>query len=178
LQSGAAGIVQRRRSDGSLMGGRIADLHFLRLEVLVVFRGSGEQEGVGDSGLAVIDFCDYVGAAQPVRLGEIGGRPLRGMVRMRMVEAGDLEVAAPRQTRYFNQLGGGDLVAAVGGIEANVGCMCERNNLPALRRGAAQQSAAALVRIGSLAVSAKFAKQDSWNYKCVHVQQVGESLEG
>ena len=46
-----------------------------RLEALVFLGGPGQQEGVGDRGFALVDGGDDIGTAQPVGLGQVGGRP-------------------------------------------------------------------------------------------------------
>ena len=70
---------------------RVVDWIVSCYKVLVFFGGAGEQKGVGDRGLALGDCGDDIGAAEPVRFGEVGGGPLRGVVGVGVVEAGDLE---------------------------------------------------------------------------------------
>jgi|GEM_PF-3824594 len=60
-------------------------------EGFVVFAGAGEEEAVGDLCGALLDGGDDVGAAEPVGFGEVGGRPLGGVVRVGVVEAYDVE---------------------------------------------------------------------------------------
>jgi hypothetical protein len=87
---------------------------------------------------------------------EVGGRPLRGMVGMRVVEACDVKAAAACFALDFYQLGGSDLIAVVGGIGADVSGGQGSFNEPSRvgLRKSAEQSTAALVRIGLFAVSA------------------------
>src|SRR5208283_5442030 len=56
-------------------------------EFLVLLAGAGEQERVGDGGVALIDTGDDVRTADPVRLGKIRLRPLRGTIRVRVLPA-------------------------------------------------------------------------------------------
>ena len=52
--------------------------------------------------------------------GEVGLRPLRGVVGVRVVEADDVEAVAARLALDFDQLLRGDVVAVVGGVGAGV----------------------------------------------------------
>jgi hypothetical protein len=60
-------------------------------EGFVVFGGAGEEEAVGEGGVALFDGGDDVGAAEPVGFGEVGGGPLGGVVGVGVVEAYDVE---------------------------------------------------------------------------------------
>src|SRR5215469_2330234 len=72
----------------------LADVDGDLLEALVFLGGSGEKEGVGGGGAAAGNGGDDVNAADPVGLFEVRRRPLRRVVRMGVVEAGDIEPLA------------------------------------------------------------------------------------
>ena len=92
----------------------------LRVEALVVFGGAGEEEGVGGVALPFGDGGDDVGAAEPVGFGEVGRRPLRGVVGVGVVEADDVEAAVAGLALGGDELFGCDVVAVVGGVGAGV----------------------------------------------------------
>src|SRR5277367_811452 len=69
------------------------DLNLFIKKGFIVFARSCEQEGVCLLRDAAGDCGDDVRAAEPVCFGEIGLRPLCRMVRMRVVEADDVEPA-------------------------------------------------------------------------------------
>ena len=79
-----------------------------------------EFEGVRERGLPFFHAGDDVGAAEPVGLGQVGRRPLGGMVRMGMVEADDVFAALAAFTLDAHQFLGIDVVAVVGGVGAGV----------------------------------------------------------
>src|SRR5579872_1926488 len=87
------------------------DLDRLAFETLVVFGGSGEAEGVRLAGRAVFDGSDEVAAADPVSLGEVGGRPAGGVIGMGMVEADDVETALAAGALDADELLRSDVVA-------------------------------------------------------------------
>ena len=112
-----------------------ADKDGLGFKVLVFLGGAGEEEGVGDGGFALGNGGDDVGAAQPVGFGKVGERPLRGVVGVGVVEAGDVEALAAGLALDFDQFERGDLVAVVGGVGAGVAGGDGGFNLPAVGGG-------------------------------------------
>src|SRR5579871_1892171 len=72
------------------------DFNFFVDELFVGFVGSGQLERVRDVGFALGDARDHVRTADPVGFREIGWRPLRGMIGVRVVEADDVFVAVAR----------------------------------------------------------------------------------
>ena len=90
-----------------------------------------------------------------MRLGKIGGRPLRRVIGMRVIEAGDLKAAAARFLRNLDQLRRSNFIAVVRRIRARVRCAYNGFDLPARRSGLTQQCPATLARVGLFAVSAE-----------------------
>jgi len=89
-------------------------------------------------------------------LGVVGLRPLGGMVGMGMVEADDVLFALAGFTLNMHQLFGMDVVAVLRRISARVAGAHERSDhTSAVVFKAAEQHAAALVRIGLLAMLAE-----------------------
>jgi hypothetical protein len=85
----------------------------LRLEMLVFFGSAGEEKRVCNSGLAMGDLGDDIAAAKPVGLREVSGRPLRGVVGVRVIEAGDFEALAAGLALNADKLDWRNLVAVV-----------------------------------------------------------------
>src|SRR6516162_4072579 len=81
-----------RRDAATTAAGTAALLDFdlLDYQCLVRFVASLQFEGVGEDRLALLDAGDHVRAADPMGFFVIGLRPLRGMIRVRMVEADDV----------------------------------------------------------------------------------------
>ena len=78
-------------------------------EGFVVFPGAGEQEAVGDGGMAgglvAVHGGDDVGATKPVGFREVGGADhMRGVVRVRVVEANDVEAGVAGFALGFDEL--------------------------------------------------------------------------
>ena len=111
-----------------------------RFKILVFLGGSGEEEGVGEGGFALGYGGDDVATAEPVGLGKVSGRPLGGVVRMGVVEAGDVEALAARLALDFDQLDGSDLVAVVGRVSAGVAGGDGGLDLPAVGGGIASSA--------------------------------------
>ena len=63
---------------------------------------------------------DDVGAAEPVGFGEVGGRPLGGVVGVGVVEADDVEAAVAGLALRGDEFLGRDVVAVVRGVGAGV----------------------------------------------------------
>jgi len=85
----------------------------LVLEALVFLRGAGEEKGIGHLGFALRDLGDDVAAADPMSLGEIGGRPLRRVVGMGVIEAGDVETLFGGFALDLYQFNGSNVVAVM-----------------------------------------------------------------
>src|SRR5208283_3661581 len=124
-------------------------------EFLVLLAGAGEQERVGDGGVALIDTGDDVRTADPVRLGKIRLRPLRGTIRVRVIEANDVQTLLACLALDADELLGRDVEAVVRAVGAGVAGADDLADVVAIRRSVAQQHAAALVRIGLFAVRAQ-----------------------
>ena len=62
-------------------------------QLLVGFVAAGELEGIGQHGFAFFHAGDDVGTAKPVGFGEVGLRPLRRMIWVRVIEADDVLAA-------------------------------------------------------------------------------------
>src|SRR5581483_9984371 len=86
-------------------------------------------------------------------LGEIGRRPLRWMIGMRVIEARNLQPLGPRLALNLHQLHRGNVVAIVRRIRARIARPHGLDNRPGLLHAMAEQGAAALVRIRLFAVS-------------------------
>src|SRR5580698_404775 len=124
------------------------------LKMLFFFAGAGEEERVGGGCVAVGDGGDDVGAAEPVGFGQIGCGPLRGVVGVGVVEAGDAQAQLAGVALDFDELKGSDLIAVVSGVSADVAGGDGGVDLPALGLCMAEERAAALVGVGLLAVGA------------------------
>src|SRR5258708_32185542 len=99
-----------RRGGGEVS--RDIDLNGFVLKFLVVLSGSAQQKGVRGCRFALFDAGDDVGTTQPVGLGEVGRGPLRGMVRVRVIKADDVQSEATRLPLNFDEFLRGDVVAA------------------------------------------------------------------
>ena len=62
-------------------------------KALVFFTVARQQKRIRLPRRALFDSSNHIRAAQPVRLGKVGRGPLRGMIRMRMVEADNIQTA-------------------------------------------------------------------------------------
>src|SRR6185369_12203240 len=114
------------------------DQYGFQLKVLVFFAGAGEEEGVGHGGFALRYFGDDVGAAEPVSFGQIGGRPLRGVVGVRVIKACDVEIATSCFALDSDQFDKSNLIAVVGGIGTDVSGANRKVDDPAFRCGSAE----------------------------------------
>jgi hypothetical protein len=124
-------------------------------ELFVLLGGAGEEEGVGDGGLAVLDGGDDVAAADPVGFGEVGLRPPRGVVGVGVVEADDVQRKAAGLALDADQLLGRNVVAVVRAVGARVAGADDLADAISLGRRVAEEDAAALVGVGLLAVRAE-----------------------
>src|SRR5437868_2965306 len=119
-----------------------------------LFAGALQSKRIGAIGLAFHHAGDDVRTAEPVRFSQIGPRPLRRAIGMRVVKADDVETAGASTALRPNQLFWRDVEAVAGAVAARVaaghsGC---HGALVALHL--AQQHSAAFVRISLLAVAA------------------------
>jgi hypothetical protein len=85
---------------------------------------------------------------------QVSEGPSCRVVGVRVVEAGDVEALTHGIALDLDYLDGGYLIAIVGGISAGVAGADSADDAPALGRGVAEKSAAALVRVGFFAVGA------------------------
>src|ERR1035438_2400266 len=104
----------------TLQGNGLCERYLLVHELLVGLVAAGQFKRGRYGGFALLDAGDYVGAAHPVSFGEIGGRPLGGMIGMGVVEADDIFSALAAFALNADQLFRIDLVAVVGRIVAHV----------------------------------------------------------
>ena len=65
-----------------------------------------------------------------MRLGEVGGGPLSGVVWVRVVEADDVEPEGAGLPLNFDELLRGDVVAVVRGVSAGVAAACRTSTRP------------------------------------------------
>src|SRR6266478_454700 len=132
------------------------NFNLLIRQLLIILVCAGQFERISQRSLALFDAGDDVGAAKPVGFSEVGGRPLRGVVGMGVVEADDVLFALAAFALDAYQFLGIDVVAVLGRVSARVsgageGC---HNASPIIVR-AAEQHTTAFVGIGFLAVLAK-----------------------
>ena len=85
---------------------------------------------------------------------EVGWRPARGMIGMRVVEADDVEVALAGLALHPHQFARIDVVAVLGRIDAGVAAADGGPHLAGVASHNSQQYPTALVRVGLLAVAA------------------------
>ena len=130
----------------------------LDVNALVFFQRSRKNEGIGRGGRPCSTAGDQVRAADPVRLREVGWRPLRRMIGMRVVEADDLQSALASVALGANQLARIDMVLGALGIEwpRSGSGRCLHNASVAIE--CADQDAAAFLRISFFAVAANILK--------------------
>src|SRR5579872_1479079 len=106
----------------------LCNLNLFVKEALVVLVGAGKFKRVGNGRLTLLHAGDDVGAADPVGLGEVGRRPLGGMVGVGMIEADDVLAAAAAFTLDSHQFLGIDIVAVVRGICTGVAAARSRGH--------------------------------------------------
>ena len=141
-------------------------------------------EGVAIFGFAFGYSCDEVGAAQPVGFSEVGGGPLGGVVGVGVVEADDVVLVAAGFALDFDELGGVDVVAVVGGIETGVAGGDDAVDFVGVGEGVAEEDAAALVGVGLLAVGAELGvvgegdAEHGWSFEGWRVRVFGEGDNG
>src|SRR5579883_417490 len=130
-------------------------LHLNRfvLKGFVVFARACEQERIGLPGNALLDRRNDIRAADPVRFSKIGLRPLRWMVRMRVVETYNIEPALAPLALNADQFLWRDAVTVVGRVGAHVSGTHSFFHFIHSFMGAAQQHTTTLVRIGLFPMS-------------------------
>src|ERR1017187_6028482 len=124
-------------------------------ELLVLLACAGQQERIRNRSLPLVDASNDVGAADPVGLVKIRLRPLLRTGVVRVVDVDDVESQAACLTLDFDQFLGRDVVAIVGAVGARIARAYDLPNVISVGRCVAQHSAAALVRVGLLAVRAQ-----------------------
>lgn len=135
--------------------GGLCQLNRLVEKLFVALIGTAESERIGNSSFALLHAGDHVGAADPMRFGEIGLRPLRRMIGMGVVEANDVFSAFPAFALDAYQFSRVDVVAIMGGIGASVATPSRRgDDSSSIVFKPTQQNAAAFVRIGFFPVLA------------------------
>ena len=123
---------------------------------MLVFLGcAGQQIGVSGRGPAVRDFGDDVAAGQPVGFGEVGGRPVCGVIGVGVVEAGDFKAATVGFAYDAHQFSRRDLVAAAGGAGACIHGGEGGGDPPSAGAGPPEQGAAAFLGIAFFPVGAE-----------------------
>src|SRR5882724_6497564 len=117
-------------------------------QLLVVLVTPRQLERISQRGLAFLYAGDDVRAAEPVRLRQIGLRPLSGMVRMRVIETDDVLAVLAAVALDANQFLRIDVVAVVSGIGSRVAGPRHRSHATgAVLAHLSKQHAAALVGI-------------------------------
>ena len=143
--------------DESLQAGPASSpLEFLIKQSFVILISAGEFERIRYRRFSFLHAGDHVRAAEPVGFGEIGWRPLGGMVGMGVVEADDIFSAVAAFALDANQFARIDVVAVVRRVGPSVAAARRRGHA----RGrvifeAAEQHAAAFVWVGFFAVLAE-----------------------
>ncbi len=120
--------------------------------MLFLLGGAGEEEGAGGGRFSAADFGNEVEAAEPVRFGEVGLRPLGRVIGMGVVEAGDFEATQMGVAQDGGQIFGRDPVAVAWRLFFRVGGGYNGGDLPAAGGAGAEENAATLVGIGALSV--------------------------
>lgn len=104
------------------------DIDWLIRERLVSFIGARKLKRVRHVRFALGHTRNDVGAADPVRLLEVGPRPLRGVIWMGVIEADDVLVPLARLALDANELLGIDVIAVLGRIGAGVAAASGRRD--------------------------------------------------
>lgn len=123
--------------------------------MLVLFQAPLQSEGAGLAGLPADYAGDQVRAADPVCVVQVGRRPLRRMVRMRVIEADDFKAALMRFALHANQFTRIDVVARAGRGGGDIGAGNDSDHRAVVARGRAQQNAAAFLRVAGFAMVAQ-----------------------
>src|SRR6266481_7624282 len=101
--------------------GKLSDhTHLLVHKFLVGLVAANQFERIRNCRLALIHTRDHVRAAEPVGFRQVGGRPLRGMVGMGVIEADDVLAVLAAFALNADELSGIDLVAVLWRVLARV----------------------------------------------------------
>src|SRR5258708_6263537 len=131
------------------------DFDLLIDELLVRLVCSCQRKRVRERGLALLHAGDDVRAADPVGFGEICGRPAGGMIGVGMVEADNVFAAFTAFALNAHQFAGIDVVAVLRRVRTGVAAARGRGHRAgAIILEAAEQDAAAFVRVGFFAMAA------------------------
>src|SRR6266852_982930 len=97
-------------------------MHFSLLvhKFLVGLVRTREFERIRSRRHALVHARDHVGTAEPVGFFEVGGRPLRGMIRVRVIEADDVLAALAAFALNTDKFPGIDLVAVMWRVRASI----------------------------------------------------------
>src|SRR4029077_16931218 len=112
-------------------------------------------ERIRQHGFALFYAGNHVGAAEPVGFGEIGRRPSRRVIRMRVVEANDVLSAFAAFTLDADQVFGIDVVTVVCGIRPRIAGPSDGSHDAFVTIHPAEQNSTAFVRICFFAVAAE-----------------------
>jgi hypothetical protein len=135
-------------------------------QLFVIFIASRELEGICQDCFALLNAGDDVGAAEPVGFGQVGLRPLRRVVGMRVVEADDVFSSFAAFALDPDELFGIDVVAVVRRIGTRVAGWGNRTyDARTIVLHLAEENAATLVRVGGFAVLAKGLVLVSFNFE-------------
>src|SRR5215467_5399581 len=148
-----AGVYDESQCQKLLFGLEIVD--WFSHKFLVRLVGSRKFERIRDRRLALLHARDHVRAAEPMRFGEIGLRPLRGMVGVRMVEADDVFSAGAAFALDADEFLGMNVVAVMRRVLASVaGGDYADDRLRSVVGKMAQHHTTTLVRISLLPMPA------------------------
>src|ERR671931_534383 len=128
--------------------------YILLYEMLVLLRSALQGEGVSHRRPAFFDVGDDVRAPDPVGLGQVGLRPARRMIGVRVIEAHNLQTALARLALDPHQLPRIYIVAVVGRIETGVRCPQNRFDDAMIAHNPPQHHPAAFVRVRLFPMSA------------------------
>src|SRR5262249_4735425 len=121
---------------------------FFGFKMLIVFALAQQDKGVGARGRAFFYGGNHIGTAEPVSFRQVGLRPLRRMIWMRMIKTYDVETLLRRLALNGDQFFGIDVVAVVGTIVARVATANHLLDGADCALKPAQQNAATLIGIG------------------------------
>ncbi len=99
---------------------------------------------------------DHVGTPDPVCFGQVGLRPLRGVIRVRMIKADDVFVACASFALDADQFPGVDVIAVLRGIGTRIPAAGGGGDGTNVAVHLAQQNPTTFVGIGFFSMSADF----------------------
>ena len=153
VPAGLLGVL----SGGALNEARLRSyIDWLIRERLVSFIAARELKRVRHVRFAVGNTRNDVRAADPVRLLEIGLRPLRRMIGMGVIEADDVLVSLARLALDANELLGIDVIAVLGRIGAGVAAAGGRRDRANVAIHLSEEDPATFMRVSFLPVTADF----------------------